>query len=152
MEYHTWESIKEKTMKQKPHKFGNFSYTLMSDGTVRIERYKGSEEEVIIPEQVYGHKVTEIRTGAFRNRRKLETVTLPEGVQKIGKRVFLNCKKLTLVELPESLTQIGDSAFANCRSLGSIIFPDGITYVCRKTFSGCWNLEQVMLPEGLTGI
>ena len=98
-----------------------------------------------------GDGQTMVQHGALQNF-VAKTVTLPEGVQKIGKRVFLNCKKLTLVELPESLTQIGDSAFANCRSLGSIIFPDGITYVCRKTFSGCWNLEQVMLPEGLTGI
>ena len=39
-------------MERKPWKFGDFTYTIKREGTVRIERYKGSEEEVIIPEQM----------------------------------------------------------------------------------------------------
>ena len=59
-------------MERKPWKFGDFTYTIKREGTVRIERYKGSEEEVIIPEQMDRHKVTEIRTEAFRNRHNLK--------------------------------------------------------------------------------
>jgi len=48
---------------------------------------------------------------------KVQTVTLGEGVTKIGKQALRELKKMTSVTLPKSVTEIGERAFAFSKSL-----------------------------------
>ena len=48
---------------------------------------------------------------------KVQTVTLGEGVTKIGKQALRELKKMTSVTLPKSVTEIGEMAFAFSKSL-----------------------------------
>lgn len=48
---------------------------------------------------------------------KVQTVTLGEGVTKIGKRALCELKKMTSITLPKSVTEIGEEAFASSKSL-----------------------------------
>ena len=52
-------------------------------------------------------------------------VTIPEGVESIGKEAFRLCEGLVSVTIPDSVTSIDDTAFANCDNLTSIFVSDG---------------------------
>ena len=49
----------------------------------------------------------------FSNCYRLSTVSLPEGLKRIGREVFSNCKSLKHIHIPSSVTSIDKSAFEN---------------------------------------
>ena len=51
-----------------------------------------------------------------------ESVTIPEGVTKIGKSAFSGCTSLVAVSIPGSVTEICKGAFFDCTSLAEIHF------------------------------
>ena len=50
----------------------------------------------------------------------LSTLTLPEGLEKIGKDAFAYDEKLENMTIPAAITEIGDYAFFNCTGLTKI--------------------------------
>ena len=56
----------------------------------------------------------------FVRKTKLKTVTIPNGVKRIGKRAFYKCGTLTSVTIPKSVTNIGCSAFLWCSNLTDV--------------------------------
>lgn len=60
-------------------------------------------------------------SGAFKRCRNLKSLTLSEGISKIGNEVFCNCINLDNVVIPKSVSYIGEYAFSDCSSLGSVI-------------------------------
>ena len=78
------------------------------------------------------------------------SVTIPDGVTRIGWNAFENCKSLSSVEIPSSVTEIGASAFWGCESLSSVVIPSSVTLIDNCAFSGCTALSSVEIPEGVT--
>ena len=60
---------------------------------------------------------------AFYNRPGLTSVTIENGVTRIGDKAFRNCTGLTNITIPDSVTRIGNSAFNGCASLQTITIP-----------------------------
>ena len=59
-------------------------------------------------------KVTEIASGAFKNSKKLKSVTIGTNVEKIGGKAFYKCKKLKKVKVKTKLLtkkSVGSGAF-----------------------------------------
>ena len=52
-------------------------------------------------------------------------VTIPDGVEIIGKDAFLRCEGLVAVRIPDSTRNIDDTAFSNCDNLTSIVVSEG---------------------------
>lgn len=52
----------------------------------------------------------------------MTSVTIPEGVTKIGDYAFQYCSSLTSVTIPEGVTTIGEGAFYGCSALTSVTF------------------------------
>ena len=48
------------------------------DNDIIIDKYKGKEEDVIIPEEINGIPVTAINSNAFKNCRKIKSITIPK--------------------------------------------------------------------------
>lgn len=102
---------------------------------------------VTIPEGV-----TKIGKWAFRNEKRrtgypITGAVLPEGVTEIGENAFYGCGSLTSVTLPESLTKIGEYAFWGCGSLTSIHLPEGLGRIGLRAFRGCEHLKELTLPD-----
>ena len=77
---------------------GNFEYTLLTDGTVEITKYKGTETQVIIPETIDGKTVTSIGSWAFSGCSSLTSIEIPSGVTSIGENTFYGCSSdLTII-------------------------------------------------------
>ena len=83
---------------------------------------------------------------------KLQTLTLPDGLNEIGKGAFYDCTNLALQELPDGLTQIGDYAFYYCTSLALQELPDGVNQIGVYAFIGCTSLALHELPDGVNQI
>lgn len=87
-----------------------------------------------------------------KERRRLTSVILPEGLESLPPEAFAGCTKLEDVRLPESLESMGARAFAECRALRSVIIPRNVREIPRYCFQGCWSLTDVSVPGGLDAI
>ncbi|MGI6174161.1 MAG: leucine-rich repeat protein, partial [Christensenellales bacterium] len=89
---------------------------------------------------------------AFEDRINLKTVTIPNGVTKIGKNAFKNCANLTRISIPGSVTTIGVAAFFRCISLKTVTIPRGVTTIESSAFYSCKSLTRVSIPNTVTTI
>lgn len=87
--------------------------------------------------------VTRLGNRAFAGCVRLKAIKVPNGVVELGFDVFKGCSGLSSVELPKTLTRIGSDAFMGCRSLTSISLPDGVRHLESKTFACCVNLKAI---------
>ena len=107
-------------------------------GIVRGFQY---QSEFTIPTQVeekgMTFRVTEIDDAAFRKCSALTSITIPEGIVRIGRLAFDECSSLTSITIPKTVTQIdcggiwiGDNyysghLFTHCPCLTSIVVEEG---------------------------
>lgn len=144
-------------------------------GIVRGFQY---QSEFTIPTQVeekgMTFRVTEIDDAAFRNCRKLTSITIPEGIVRIGKLAFAECSSLTSITIPKTVTQIesgivdiGDNyyyghLFTNCPSLTSIVV-EGYNPRYKTTQKGNGIIDKIsdtliagdqttIIPDSVTSI
>jgi tetratricopeptide (TPR) repeat protein len=89
---------------------------------------------------------------SFKNCKSLRSVTISEGITKIGNHAFFKCKRLDRVIIPEGVTDIGDNAFCECKSLKSITLPSSLKNIGSASFSGCMKLRTCNIPDGITNI
>ena len=73
---------------------------------------------VNIPESVtyegVKYNVTAIGNSAFYNCKKLDSITIPNGVTEISGWSFDGCTSLTSIDIPNSVIFIGKNAFEDC--------------------------------------
>jgi len=96
--------------------------------------------------------VTSVGNYSFMLTYKMETLSLPDSLEKIGGKAFFNCNALTDFTLPDSLTYIGNQAFACCTKITNISVPNGVESVGFHVFDSCTSLETCSLPENLISI
>ncbi|MBQ7985441.1 MAG: leucine-rich repeat domain-containing protein [Bacteroidales bacterium] len=84
----------------------------------------------------------------FKACDKLQTVTLPEGIETLSKQMFNNCKSLVTVNMPNTLTSIGDEVFQGS-TIASAVIPDGVTYIGYHAFHSCTGLKKLILSKSL---
>ncbi len=64
----------------------------------------------------------------FQGLHKLETVVLPEGLEKLGAEAFADCTSLEEISLPSTLKTVADNAFNGCKKL-NLEIPAGVQTV-----------------------
>ena len=101
-------------------------------------------KEVIIAE---GSQLKSIGTYAFASCRSLESINLPEGLEKIDSTAFAACTSLERIELPESLTAIGTQAFEYCLSLKEVHIPANVSTINPLAFNDCPSIERFTVDE-----
>ena len=65
--------------------------------------------------------VKEISDYAFYGQEKIQGITLPNGIEKIGKDILLRCHKIKKLEIPSSIKEINEEAFIQASNLDEII-------------------------------
>lgn len=128
----------------------------LNDGTFIIEKYKGKDAVIEVPETYKGIPITVIGKSAFSGNRavsckNIEKVIIPEGITNIGESAFENCEKLKEIVLPNSLISIGNAAFAKT-NISNIVIPNSVINIGAKAFSGCKKLTSVILSQNLTEV
>ena len=97
-------------------------YILSDDGKYAICTGIGSatDTEITISSHYNGVVVKEIKSSAFNGQTSIVSLTIPEGVEKIGQKAFRNCKNLGSLTLPSTLKQIDADAFYLCKKLYAV--------------------------------
>lgn len=113
---------------------------------------ESNAQHIVIPSTYCDLPVKAIDTKAFNGCKHIETVAIPDTVEKLGKYAFQNCTKLYAIEWGQGLKEIGDRAFYGCVKLYSIHIPEGVTRIGEKPFYSCEQLTSIYLPASLTSI
>ena len=135
--------------------FGDYTYTLDTDGNATITKYTGSTADLTIPDSLDGHPVVEIEGEAFAENTALTSVKLPASLQEMGAWAFKNCTSLKSVFIPKSLDYCagaGDGPFAGCTALDTITFETGVTQIAAGLFASCPGLTKIVIPDTVTTI
>ncbi|MCM1161650.1 MAG: leucine-rich repeat domain-containing protein [Roseburia sp.] len=96
------------------------------------------------------YKVTSVAAKAFKDCKKLKTVTLGTNVTSIGNQAFYKCTKLSKITIPAKVNKIGKSAFYGCKKLKNItIKTTKLTSknVGSKAFKGIYAKATVKVPK-----
>ena len=93
----------------------------------------------------YTYKVTEISSKAFKNNKKLESVTIGKNVKKIGKEAFYNCKKLKKITIKSTVLQsVGKNAIKNIDKKATIKVPKKQLRKYEKLFKSKTGYKKTM--------
>lgn len=125
---------------------------ISEEGNISIMEYKGSSENVAIPDNFDGFPVVSIGEKAFQNKHSVVSVTIPDSVTYIGRGAFYSCSNLKSVVIGKSVETISVNAFRECMSLEKIVIPDSVKKIKEYAFCGCENLTSVDFGNSLEGI
>ena len=84
--------------------------------------------------------------GAFQYCTSLGTVTLSQGISRIGMSAFENTN-LTHITIPSSVKKIESYAFDNCASLTDVELKHGIKSINAFAFGHCTSLKSIWIPN-----
>ena len=90
--------------------------------------------------------------GAFDSCGSLTNATLPAAITAVPGKCFADCTKLLNVNYAGSVTAIGDLAFENCKALTAAPIPATVTAIDKAAFTGCTALADVTIPAGVSTI
>lgn len=80
------------------------------------------------------------------------SVSLPDGVGKIGEGTFSGCKYLADLTIPSGCREIGSRAFEGCAALEKIVLPDGVERVGGFAFRDCPSLRTLTIGKNVNSI
>ncbi len=95
--------------------------------------------------------VKEIGESAFLGCKGITSLTIPEGVTKVGPKACWQCTALESVSLPSTLIEIGNTAFREC-DLTTVVLPEHLTKLGIYAFAVNSDLTTITLPAALTSI
>ena len=131
----------------EPENIDDWIYAVEDDGTITLNRYKGQDKEVVIPNYINGVPVKKLGYITYQPQsfwdssictnnkvalyyyiqNDITSVTISEGIEMIKDYAFCASQGLTKITIPSSVTSIGDFAFSFCTSLTEITIPSSVT-------------------------
>jgi hypothetical protein len=136
----------------------DFEVSQNADNTLTITGYKGTMQDLEIPDTIYGLRVTAIGYQAFKNK-KIKSVVIPDTIIEIGRYAFAHDSHpakasesiLEMVTLGKNVKKIDTCAFEENPGLIEIVIPDSVTLIDTGAFSSC-GLTNVQFGKGLEEI
>lgn len=155
-----------------------FGYTAITDITIpkTIESAYGAFQHSELTTATVEDGATIVPGGIFRSCAKLNKVTIPKTVTKLGHELFVGDTLLTYLELPativesdvnappfqgssiktlkiyEGMKKLPDYLCKGATALENIQIPSTVTEIGKEAFSACTALKTVKLPSGVTTI
>ncbi len=129
------------------------AYTLSEDGMYYLASGIGSVEtdSIVIADCYQGLPVLEIAEEAFEWE-SLQSVVIPNGIEKIGASAFYGCTSLKAISLPETVVTVGADAFGNCLAMKSVAFGENVEEISSRAFMCCTSLTELIIPDSVIKI
>ena len=97
--------------------------------------------------------MTTVCNDAFHGCYRLQSVTLNDSVESIGRSAFQECSAMTTCDLGKGVKTIGEQAFIFCTNLQKIRWSDCLESIGNMAFEDCQNLgDTIFFPASLTSI
>lgn len=132
-----------------------FDYRFVTEDTIEIMGYNGTETDLVIPSQINGYTVVGIGDLDLLgdDTDTVESVVVPDTVKYIETFAYYPntayyVSSLTKVTLPEGLETIGDNAFASAPGLSEINLPSTLKSIGERAFMNC-NIDNFTIPAGV---
>lgn len=103
-----------------------------------LKAYHGVLSEINLFDLTQKTPITEIGEGAFEGNTRIQYITLPKSVEKIGDRAFHGCSELIELSAPGVRT-VGESAFCDCKELRTLDF-NNLSEIGKASFKNCYAL------------
>lgn len=113
----------------------------------RLVRCEDNGKSIVVDDDV-----VIINEGAFKDRRALHHITLPESLEEIELESFRGCSNLEEMDIPEKTLRVGESAFRDCVNLKKLVVRNKCIKIGERAFENCATLSDISLPDGLTEI
>ena len=131
------------------YRSGDYIYTV-TNGLAKITGYLNSSSSVIIPSELDGYSVSAIGNSAFKDKTKLMSVTIPEGVTEIAQLAFTGCTALTSITIPDSVIYIYYNSFSDTAYYNDVSnWENGVLYIGKyliraksDTYLGKYTVKQ----------
>lgn len=142
----------EPTTKAPVVQMVDYKYTI-TDDSVTLNSYFGSDMTPLIPAEINGLPVSKIGYNCFKGT-QITSVYIPDTIHMIDTAAFSSCSKLKDVYFMSDATSIdiGPSAFQNCKALVNIKLPSETRTIGNNAFSGCSSLVKLTIPVSVTEI
>lgn len=132
---------------------GRYDYYMVNGNEVCIKKYLGSDNKVVIPEKIYGLKVTRIGESAFY-KSSVKSITIPKTIRRICKGAIKECQSLTSLKITGSSKLVIESkAFSSNHYLKTADLPQ---YNEKKSGTGffylCVRLGKVNISNKVKAI
>ena len=150
---------------------GDYTYSILKDANdeekrgVCIEEYAGSEENLVLPEQLDGLDVVQLGYRAFAGADYLKSVTLSKNIDGLGMFSFAECLNLETIEVDSEnpflesrdgmLYTKDGTTLLRCpiaKKLTEFTVPDGVTKLGDIAFSCMDTLTSIEIPDSVTEI
>lgn len=130
---------------------GMAEYVIDGDKAV-ITGFSGDPKVLVLPSEIDGKPVKEIRENAFFRCESLKEVTIPESVSHIGHHAFYCCENLESAVVHASVLNLEEGIFYGCSSLSYVSLPNSVILISPYVFFGCESLESMDFPLSLSSI
>ena len=139
------------------------SFSLSADGVCVVsgdlsENFSGGSfwwgvdvANIPIKHLVIADGVTEIGDYVFHEWSRIEELTLPASLIKIGRGTFGRCWNIGKIHFSEGLQEIGSSAFSSC-PVSKLDLPNTLTTIGWYAFSNCDQLVELNLPDSIVSL
>ncbi len=122
------------------------------DGDIVVTGYRGLAKNIVIPQEIEGHRIVGIDNNVFAHNPHMRTLVI-EAEAAISDSAFANCYMLNSVKIRKPLA-IGSYAFSMCQNLEKVEIEDAseITRISVSTFADCIKLKEFAVPQNVTEI
>lgn len=114
-------------------------------GKVILQEYLGTEEDVVIPEQIDDKDVVETTSYAFYNNPNIKTITLPSTLKKVFAYTFYSCENLETINFPDTVEVIDKFFYGACNNLTDYTIPSHLEELGKKLNISYVNVSTVTL-------
>ena len=143
----------------------------IKNNTIEIIRCYGTDDRIVLPEEINGlpvvsaapyafsaHKDGEEEAEVWENEdafsfgeerllagEEVQEIIFPDSLKEIGRYIFYGCKKLERLEFSDTLMQVGTGAFTGCSGLKSIVVHQkkGIKSCVKEILGELWQKIDV---------
>ncbi|MBE6773925.1 MAG: hypothetical protein E7544_06850 [Ruminococcaceae bacterium] len=118
---------------------GDWTYKNLTETTIELIAYKGTDAKCVIPEKLDNKTVTSLASALVRNNAELVMVEIPGTVTTIAPDSFMGCINLKQITVKSGALQSFDVEF--CQSLETVILPETVKTVGK--FEHCSMLQKI---------
>lgn len=140
-------------------RFGGFEYSVLQDGTIRLDTYDSSASEAEIPAEIGGKVVSSFSAALFRDCKKLERVSLSgdsglfstDGAavfSKDGARLVKLAACVREYAVPLGCEEIAPHAFDSAAELTRVELPGSLVRIGTLAFAKS-GLSEVAIPPSV---
>lgn len=122
------------------------------DGDIVVTGYRGLAKNIVIPQEIEGHRIVGIDNNVFAHNPHMRTLVI-EAEAAISDSAFANCYMLNSVKIRKPLA-IGSYAFSMCQNLEKVEIEDAseITRISVSAFADCIKFKEFSVPQNVTEI